>query len=306
MTSIVIIAALLLDALLGEPRHRHPLVGFGYVVRAVERFTRTIAGASSPGLQAVGMLSWLVLVAIPAAFLALLLDSAPFIFDTLLGLVVLYLCIGGRSLAEHARAIAQPLAQGDIAGARKSLSFIVSRDTEELNDKAIARATVESVLENGSDAVLAPIFWFAVFGPAGALAYRLTNTLDAMWGYRTERYQDFGRAAARLDDVLNYFPARFCALSYALVGHIKPALRSWRRQAHRCDSPNAGVVMATGAGALFIRIGGSARYQGQRHWRPILGEGPRASVVDIERAVELLWRATACWCVVILMLELCL
>lgn len=308
MLTLSIIIALCLDAFLGEPRRWHPLVGFGRFAAGIESRIRGWAPDQAQGstLNLLGTVAWVIAVVPLVNLCDLLLEVLPAWPSYILGILVLYFCIGSKSLAEHARNIARPLLGGNLEHARKQLSLIVSRDTSGLSARGVSRGAIESVLENGSDAVLAPIFWFAIFGPVGALAYRLSNTLDAMWGYKNERYLEFGRCAAKVDDVLNYVPARLCALSYALVGKTKTAIRSWRRQAHRCESPNAGPVMAAGAGALGVCIGGSANYHGDRQFRPILGEGPRAQPNDIQRALHLLWWTCALWVLVIAVLELAL
>jgi len=337
VTSLAIIAALLLDQLLGEPRRWHPLVGFGALVTRVEAALRR--DHHPPWRQQLaGALAWSLLAAVPALGLALLsvalggwppaavevsgLGSGDILADDAFGfsalraggwsggvplcleVLVLYLALGRRSLGEHARAVAAPLLAGDISGARRRVAMIVSRDTAHLDAAGATRATVESVLENGSDAVLAPLFWFAVAGAPGALLYRLANTLDARWGYRSSRYRFFGRPAARLDDALNWLPARLCALAYGLAGNPASALRCWRRQAPQAASPNAGPVMAAGAGALGIRIGGPARYRGREDWRPILGAGRAAEPRDIPRALTLVDRATRLWVAAIALAEL--
>ncbi|HVL75619.1 MAG TPA: CobD/CbiB family cobalamin biosynthesis protein, partial [Noviherbaspirillum sp.] len=172
---------------------------------------------------------------------------------------------------------------------------IVSRDTGGASEADIARAAAESTLENGNDAVFGTLFWFIVAGGPGALLFRLANTLDAMWGYRNARFHAFGWAAARIDDALNLIPARLTALSYALLGNTRCALACWRSQASAWSSPNAGPVMASGAGALTIVLGGPAVYDGVIEARPPLGTGapPRAS--DIARAWRLVARAVALW-----------
>lgn len=324
MVAVSVIAALIADRVFGEVPRWHPLVGFGRAATWMEHRARASVRPSkhlietrteteaetetgvetSTQLLRLGALCWCLLVIVPTLLLWLsmwlLQDALGATGAALLGVVVLYFCIGGRSLAEHAHAVAAPLASGDLEGARMQLARIVSRDTAHLDARSVTKATVESVLENGSDALLAPIFWFAVAGAPGVLCYRLSNTLDAMWGYRNARYLHFGRAAARIDDVLNWLPARCCALSYALVGNRQAALRCWRTQAALCDSPNAGPVMAAGAGALGIELGGAASYGGEVHWRPTLGEGRAVEPQDIARALGLLRRATALWVVVIL------
>ncbi|NQX89363.1 MAG: cobalamin biosynthesis protein [Halioglobus sp.] len=292
MTGLSILAALLLDRMLGEARHGHPLVFFGAAAKRIE----SVCDRS----RVQGAVAWCVLVLVPTGLLASLQSHLGGPAVALLGVIVLYFCLGMRSLEEHARAVAAPLVSGDVPLARQQVSRIVSRDTAQLDASAVVRATVESTLENGSDAVLAPVFWFAVAGAPGVLGYRLANTLDAMWGYRDARYRAFGFAAARIDDVLNWVPSRLCAMAYALVGSSRAAWQSWQTQAPMYDSPNAGPVMAAGAGALGVRLGGVVRYGDQLRWRPALGEGRAAQPVDIERALQLLRRAIAVWLVIIL------
>lgn len=310
MISLGLGAALFLDRVLGEPSRAHPLVAFGQVADRLESRTRSRWGVVHPGDMTVeeefraGAMAWCLLVILPTVALALLLSLVGDLFAALLAIVVLYFCLGMRSLEEHARAVATPLLAGDLPRARAQLSRIVSRDTAELDEQSVTGATVESVLENGSDAVLAPIFWFVLAGAPGVLFYRLANTLDAMWGYRNERYLHYGRLAARADDILNWIPARCCALGYALAGNREIALRCWREQAPRCASPNAGPVMAAGAGSLGVLLGGPASYGGQARFRPSLGEGEIVRPDDIERALQLLWRTVALWLLVILVLEI--
>lgn len=290
-TALALLAAITLDAWLGEPRLAHPLVAFGRLAVWMEK--RLYADR-----RAAGMLAWAfaVLPIVAAVWLALR-TLAPWAAMTA-GAVLLYLTIGLRSLGEHARPVAVALEAGDLDAARAAVARMVSRDTALLDADRVAAAATESVLENGNDAVFGALFWFALLGAPGAVLYRLANTLDAMWGYRTPHYERFGWAAARIDDVLNYVPARLTALTYAVLGDCRRALRCWRRQAKHWDSPNAGPVMAAGAGALGVQLGGAAPYHGVWEQRPDLGEGSAASAASIARALQLVRSGTALWLLV--------
>lgn len=279
-----------LDAWLGEPRRWHPLVGFGHLAQRIEQ--RLNSGGR--GWRSHGVSGWCLAVLPPVALVWLLsLSSLGWLVDIL----VLYFALGLKSLAQHALPVAQALRLGDLDEARRRVGYLVSRRTSELDACGVARAGTESVLENGADAVFASLFWFAVLGAPGVLLHRLSNTLDAMWGYRNERFERFGWAAAKIDDVLNYVPARLVALTYALLGRTATALRCWRRQAPQWDSPNAGPVMAAGAGALQVQLGGAAIYQGVEELRPQLGEGAPARARDIERALNLVYLGVLLWLV---------
>jgi adenosylcobinamide-phosphate synthase len=296
MTLLIIIAALIIDWLFGEPKRFHPLVGFGILANTAKRYFHG-AHASNTQQFIRGFLAVLVLL-LPFTVIAYFLNLIPnisFIFSV----VVVYLCIGHKSLHEHTLPIAAALNEGNEPQARLLASQIVSRDPETLD---IAKAGVESILENGSDSVFSALFWFVIAGPAGIVFYRLSNTLDAMWGYRNQHYLYFGRFSARLDDVLNFIPARLTALSYSLLGSTKKALNCWKTQAHLCDSPNAGPVMAAGAGALDISIGGPAQYHGQWHQRPVLGVGRVAQAQDIYRALFLIRKTVMLWLSVLLLI----
>ncbi len=291
----VVLGAMLLDHWLGEPKRGHPLVGFGRLADVLES---TFNRAGSRRLR--GLLAW-ALAVLPLTFGAWVLASLPGI-GWVFSLLLLYLAIGLHSLAAHAKPVSRALRQGNLLQARLRVSYMVSRQTDELDEQGVACATTESVLENGSDAVFAALFWFALLGAPGVVLYRLSNTLDAMWGYRNARFGQFGWAAARLDDVLNYLPARLVALTYAVCGRTRQALHCWRTQAPAWDSPNAGPVMAAGAGALNVSLGGPAVYQGALHQRPVLGAGPGAKDEDIDRAVRLVRQGVMLWLLVLMAL----
>ncbi|WP_091910528.1 adenosylcobinamide-phosphate synthase CbiB [Chitinasiproducens palmae] len=320
--------ACLLDRWLGDPRRGHPVALFGRYATAVERCCRG-RRTNARALRLAGLLAWALAVLPPvllAAWLApprlaaisgtaiagalpgwlahwqmpipLAIESAvrdTFSLHGVFAIACLYFALGARSLAEHGRAVADALAAGRLAEARVAVSMIVSRDTRALDQHAVSAAAVESMLENGSDAVFAALFWFAVAGAPGVVLHRCANTLDAMWGYRNARYHAFGWTAARIDDVLNYVPARLTALTYAVLGRTRLALACWRTQAPAWDSPNAGPVMAAGAGALGVRLGGDAVYFGRRERRPTLGKGRVPVGTDIERAIRLVTRGIGWW-----------
>ena len=249
---------------------------------------------------------------LPITILVFLLTTYPYAAYPV-SLIALYLALGHKSLHDHAQPVASALLRGDEAGARQAVSMMVSRDPATLD---IPKSVIESVLENGNDAVFGTIFWFMVGGAPGVVFYRLANTMDAMWGYRNERFFYFGWAAARLDDVLNYIPARLTAISFAIAGMlIRPkttsgrniifpknfshAISSWLKQAKHCESPNAGPVMAAGAGALNITIGGSAHYDGKLVERPELGVGPQPTPKDVSRALRLVRYTLWMWLIIL-------
>ena len=200
--------------------------------------------------------------------------------------------VGGTTLRREAAVMQRLLEGGDLVGARDRLSHLCGRDPANLDAPGLARATVESVAENTSDAVVGPLFWGAVAGVPGLLAYRAVNTLDAMVGHRSDRYLRFGWAAARLDDVANLVPARLTAglavvLAPLVDGRPRSAFRAWRRDGGKHPSPNAGPVEAAFAGALGRTLGGRVTYAGRVEDRPLLGNGPAPSVADISRAARL-------------------
>lgn len=292
---IAIILGLVLDHFLGEPKRFHPLVGFGTLANKVEAIFRDIVGNQ---LYIAGLLAWLVAVlpcVLVISWLQQFLPVPTWMFDA----VVVYLAIGRKSLAQHAMAIYEPLAAGRLDEARKRVGYIVSRETDKLNEPGIAKATVESVLENGSDSTFAVLFWYAVGGAPFVVLYRLANTLDAMWGYKNDRFYEFGFVTAKLDDLLNYIPARLTVLGYAAMGRGADAIRCAWEQGPLCESPNAGPVMAAGAGAMGVTLGGEYRHSGKVIHKPILGVGREAAVDDIKAAVGLVDRAVLAWLVVI-------
>lgn len=291
--TFILLAAIILDYCLGEPPNaHHPLVAFGRWAAYLENtFLDTDHGASRQRFA--GILAWVF--ALSPCLIVLPLSWLPPLPRTCSSIAILYFCIGARSLQQHALAVYAALQRDDLALARQRVGYIVSRQTDNMTALDVRRAAIESVLENGADAVFAPLFWFIVLGPFGALSYRLANTLDAMWGYKNERYLHFGWAAARFDDVLNWAPARLTALSYALLGNTRLALYAWRHQAGSLESPNAGPVMTAGGGALNLKLGGPAVYHGKIKNKPRFGGGNTPETGDIERAIGLVYRTLGLW-----------
>jgi adenosylcobinamide-phosphate synthase len=289
--ALVACGAVTLDRWLGEPRRWHPLVGFGCIANYLSKRLNPAATQPKTSQRMVGLLAW-ILAVLPLTYIAWLLSQTR--FGWLVHGYLLYFALGHQSLRQHALAVYSALKNNDLPQAQLAASYMVSRDKDAIEPVS---STLESVLENGNDGVFAALFWFLIAGGPGALLYRLANTLDAMWGYKTSQYVYFGWSAARLDDVLNYIPARLTALTYALVGHTKKAFHAWRSQAKHWDSPNAGPVMSAGAGALDVALGGRARYHHVWHDRPALGTKTPATLEDIPRALRLVSTGLYAWLV---------
>ena len=286
-------AAVVADHLVGDPPDRlHPVAWFGRAMtRREERAwsDHRLSGAHH-------LLAGVVAAAVPIALLragARRMGGAA--ADAALSVAVVVATLGARSLDRRAAEIGEALAAGRIDEARRLLPALVGRDPADLDEAAIARAVVESVAENSVDAVVAPLLWAAVGGPVAAAAYRAVNTLDAMVGYRNDRYRRFGWASARADDVANFVPARVAAVIVALCspGRTPDIRRAVRRQAPGHPSPNAGVIEAAFAAALGLRLGGTNRYRELVEQRVELGEGRAATPGDIVRVRLLARRVTA-------------
>lgn len=292
-SSSAILSALVLDHLLGETRRFHPLVGFGRLAQLLEKLLYPTVSQGSFRLWGAGVLAWICAV-MPLFIISALLTqyialSQGLMVYWLFSVLVIYLAIGARSLEEHAQAIYVPLQEGDLNSSRQALSMLVSRDTETLNEQDIATATIESVIENSHDSVVGVFFWFTVFGVPGVILFRLANTLDAMWGYRSRRYNYFGRWSARIDDVLGYVSARITVLLFSVQS--PRALSAAFRYGRHWYSPNAGPVMAAGAGALNVQLGGDQVYAGEKKSRPALGSGAAPEAEHIAKALILIKRS---------------
>ena len=308
-----LIAGIALDGLIGDPRRGHPVAGFGRAAAAAERRIYGDSRARGTAYTAACVLA----AAAPAAALARLTRRSALATAAATALAT-WTVTGARSLTQEAERTRQSLTADDLPTARRQLRALCARDPDSLDAGGVARAVVESVAENTSDAVVAPLFWGAVAGLPGLVAYRAVNTLDAMVGYRSPRYERFGWAAARLDDAANWVPARIAALltiacapvaarqevkapgsdpeslaaSHAASGDAsrsasRDAFRALRAYGARHPSPNAGRCESAFAGALGVTLGGTNVYHGVEETRPVLGDGPAPGPADIRRAVRL-------------------
>lgn len=267
------------DRLLADPRRLHPVAGFGQLAAALER--RTWRDDRTAGVVHVAVL---VGGAVALGVATETVVRRP-IGRTLVTAAATWAVLGGTSLDREAAAVSGLLADARLTEAREQLTHLVGRDTSQLDEGEVVRATLESLAENTSDAVVAPLVWGAVAGVPGLLAYRAANTLDAMVGHRSPRYERFGWAAARFDDVLNLPGSRLtAALATATGPDHAGAWRAWRRDAAGHPSPNAGPVEASFAGALGIRLGGTNDYAGRIEHRAVMGDGPLPDRADLDRA----------------------
>ncbi|SNS95192.1 adenosylcobinamide-phosphate synthase CbiB [Antarctobacter heliothermus] len=262
--ALIMLIGLLLDALIGWPdalyrRISHPVVWIGALISALE--TRLNRGSDTARLLR-GALTVAVVIAaatLPALLVTMVLGEG-WMAALILGLMAWPL-VATRSMYSHVVAVRDPLRAGDLPAARHALSMIVGRDTRQLDSAGVSRAALESLAENTSDGIIAPLFWGAVAGLPGIVAYKAINTMDSMIGHRNARYEHFGKCAARLDDLVNLIPARLTALAFAVVsGRMGAALRIVARDAQHHRSPNAGWPEAALAGGLHVRLSGPRVY----------------------------------------------
>ncbi len=293
-----LVAAYLLDLAAGDPYWMpHPVRWIGRLIARTEK-ALYVGSAPHVFMLFLGFVLWIVVIAVVvcAAKLFIAISCiAGSIFGNLALIWLAYSTLATRSLHKESSYVAEALRTGDLALARARLSFIVSRETSQLDPDAILRALVETVSENISDAIVAPLFYMAFFGPVGALAYKAINTMDSMLGYKNERYIYFGRFAARADDLANWVPARISG--WLLVGASICMGMDWRaaanimkRDAPKMKSPNAGYPEAATAGALGVQLGGTNTYFGQPVEKPLLGKPiHRITLETYSRTIRLMY-----------------
>lgn len=275
----------LLDCIIGDPQGWwHPVRTMGWLIQRLEAPLRRLFPATKRGELAAGTALVCCVTGTSVAACGLVLAAAERIDPIVRFLVMVILCgqiLAGKSLKTESMKVYDALRDGDIPGARRAVSMIVGRDTEKLTAEGITKAAVETVAENASDGVIAPLFWMFLLGPVGGMFYKAVNTMDSMVGYRNERYLYFGRAAAHLDDVVNWIPARLTAGFFILAAWALPGLsgrgawRIWKRDRRCHKSPNSAQCEAACAGALGVQLAGDAWYFGELHKKPTIGDDTR-------------------------------
>lgn len=293
----IILYAALLDIVLGDPRSfPHPVVYMGKAISRGESLIRKHFTADR-ALRYAGMVLTITIVLGSFGFFWAILwlaNEVNTLFGLLVSLFLMSQALAMNSLYKHAMAVSKALVNGDFPAAREALGMMVGRDTDQLDETEIIRGTVETVAENTVDGVIAPLFYGFIGGPALALAYKAVNTLDSMIGYKDERYLNLGWAAARLDDLANYLPARIAVLLFLIPapftsGGISGIWQSIRRDARKHPSPNSGLPEAAVAGALGIQLGGLNYYRGTASFRALIGEKKRpVEIRDISRSLLLM------------------
>ena len=308
------ITAFIIDMIIGDPRSKwHPVVLMGNLISMLEKFLYNSDNNNTKKLIKGAILVIIVIainysIGLAIHYLATIIEMQ--MADILIEALVLSFMISPRSLAEAGKELHDFLVTNDIAQARYKVGWIVGRDTDKLDEPEIVRATVETIAENTVDGIISPLFFFAIGGLPAAVAYRAANTMDSMLGYKNDKYLYFGRAAARLDDILNYIPARLTALLFIIAAIIlnlnyKNSIAMMRRDANKHPSPNGGYAEATVAGALNIRLGGFNSYFGKMSFREYMGEplevlAPRHIILTI----RIMYTATILFLIINSILEI--
>ncbi len=310
--SLIIFLALLLDLIIGDPHWLpHPVVAIGRLIHMLEQGLRR----EWLNERLAGILLLLGVVICSAGTTWILLQTLTSLLPVagwIAAILVSSTCLAARSLHKESARVASALSAGDLPTARRYLSYIVGRDTEQLEEPEIWRAVVETVAENTSDGIIAPLFWLTIGGPVAAMAYKAVSTLDSMVGYRNRRYLRLGWASARMDDLLNYIPARLSALLLAMAAPLagcsaSGAARITLRDRLKHPSPNSGHPEAAAAGALGVRLGGAASYNGISSWKEYIGD--QMQPID-ERAyhsmIKLMYISTLLMAVACMIIAYCL
>jgi adenosylcobinamide-phosphate synthase len=287
VTPTIFLGAYIIDILIGDPRwFPHPVVIIGKFINCLEGKILTNSPLQKrdkgrfPDEKKGGIILWFAVV-IPVYFIALGIMKGCSVINPWFGAIITallaFMTLATRSLFDESKVVIDALNNGNIVEARKKLSMIVGRDTENLNEQEIYRAVIETVSENLSDGIVAPMFYLAIGGVPLAMAYKAVNTLDSMVGYKNERYRDIGCFSAKIDDIFNWIPARLTGIIIVLVAFIlrlnwKNSWKIMRRDGRNHSSPNSGIPEAASAGALAIQLGGKIQYFGEVSYKPTIGD----------------------------------
>ena len=295
-----IIIGFIIDFFVGDPHAiPHPVVAIGKLISFLDRKLRIGDSDKRDILRGV----WTVLIvsavsiAVPSLILWVMWKIHPVAYLAVNSIMCAQI-VAARELVRECSAVEKALEKGDVEGARKAVSYVVGRDTEALDKEGICRAAVETIAENGSDGVIAPLFWMFLFGAVGGFFYKAVNTMDSMLGYKNEKYLYFGRAAAKTDDFVNFIPSRISALLMIVscpLCHLdgKNAFRIFRRDRFKHKSPNAAQTESVFAGALNVRLNGPAFYGGVLHEKEYLGDDTRPiAPADIRKSGHLMYTAS--------------
>ena len=294
----VVVLACLLDFIIGDPEFLpHPVVFMGKLIRLTEKFLRAIFPKTPRFEFLAGFFLWLIVVVTSTAlpfFVLCFLKKISFVAAFCLEVFWASQCIAARCLAKEAKNVLRSL-EKSLEEGRKAVSRIVGRDTNRLDEAGVIRACVETVAENTTDGVISPLFFLVLFGTAGAFFYKAVNTLDSMVAYKNEKYLYFGKFSARADDIANFFPARIAALlmivaSFVLRFDAKNAVKIFLRDRYKHSSPNSAQTESVAAGALCVRLAGSAYYEGKLEEKDYIGDSLRlVEIADIEKTLRLMW-----------------
>ncbi len=268
----------LLDLIIGDPNNPlHPVRGIGYLTKRLEMIFRKIFKKQ---LKLAGLITWILTIAITFAVtlvISVISKKINIYFGIIVEGILIYFCISSKALVVEGYKVLRFLLKDDIAGARKQLSFIVGRDTENLDKEGIIRAVVETIAENMADGVIAPLFYAGIFGAPLAFAYKAVNTMDSMFGYKNDEYMEFGYFPAKLDDIFNYIPARITGILIVISAAIlrynyKNSCKVYKRDRYNHTSPNSAHPEAAMAGALGVQLGGANYYFGKLVEKPTIGD----------------------------------
>lgn len=286
----------ILDLLIGDPNNPfHPVRGIGLLASKLETIFRKLLKNS---LKIAGLIVWIITIiltfAITYGIIFVCMKINKYLGVIVQGIII-YFCISAKGLVVEGYKVIKYLNEGNIEKSRKQLSYIVGRDTESLDSKGITRAVIETIAENMSDGVIAPILFAGIFGAAGSMAYKAVNTMDSMFGYKNEKYIEFGYFPAKLDDLFNYIPARVTGIliiisSFFLKRDYKNSLKIYKRDRYNHTSPNSAHPEAAMAGALDIQLGGANYYFGKIVEKPVIGDKIKEiEINDVKKTAEILY-----------------